>query len=285
MKPNKPSATATLIARSQIMLAQTQRWAVDAGYLAQYRRFVTENNMLQHAFLKLTEIFAIPGLYLHFALRKKLIESIVQNQIEKRAVQQVVVIAAGFDPLAAVLHEQYPTIRFYEIDHPATQVIKMDALADAGSNLFFCPTDLAKAPVTDVLAPAWFDASLPTLFIAEGITMYLDAKQVDKFFAGIRALAQHPDSSLIFTYMARSPLGVIGFDSQTWLARLWLQLQGEPMKWGIEPENILGFLSARGFTLNRDHSAPDLSARFMPAGKQMRLAKGENICWASVTNS
>lgn len=285
MKANKPSATATLIARSQILLAETQGWAVDAGYLAQYRRFVTENNPLQRAFLKLTEIFAIPGLYLHFALRKKLIESIVQGQIEKGAVKQVVVIAAGFDPLAAALHKTYPQIRFYELDHPATQVIKMEALADADANMFFCPADLTKTAVTDALSPEWFDARLPTIFIAEGITMYLDAKQIDKFFAGIRALSQHPDSSLIFTYMARSPLGVIGFDSQTWLARLWLQLQGEPMKWGIEPENIPGFLAARGFNLNRDHSAADLSARFMPAGQQVRLAKGENICWANIAAS
>lgn len=285
MKPNKPSATATLIARSQILLAETQGWAVDAGYLAQYRCFVTENNALQRAFLKLTEIFAIPGLYLHFALRKKLIESIVQSQIEKGAVQQVVVIAAGLDPLVAALHKTYPQIRFYELDHPATQVIKMDALTDAESNLFFCPADLTKTALTDALAPAWFDANQPTVFIAEGITMYLDAKQIDKFFAGIRALSQHPDSSLIFTYMARSPLGVIGFDSQTWLARLWLQLQGEPMKWGIEPENIAGFLAARGFKLNRDHSAADLSARFMPAGNHLRTAKGENICWAGISNT
>jgi methyltransferase (TIGR00027 family) len=285
MKANKPSATATLIARSQMMLAETQGWAVDAGYLAQYRSFAGENNPAQRAFLKLTEIFAIPGLYLHFALRKKLIESIVQGQIEKQAVQQIVVIAAGFDPLAAVLHEAYPLIRFFEIDHPATQVIKMEALADAGSNLFFCPADLTKTSITDALAPDWFDANLPTIFIAEGITMYLDAKQLDTFFAGIRARAQHPDSSVIFTYMARSPLGVIGFDSQTWLARLWLQLQGEPMKWGIEPENLPGFLAARGFTLNRDHSAADLSARFMGGRKQLRLAKGENICWASVAKS
>lgn len=281
MKPDKPSATATLIARSQLLLAETESWAVDPAYLENYRRFVRANTALDKVFLKGTEIFAIPGLYLHFALRKKLIESIVQGQIEKGAVEQVVVIAAGFDPLAATLHESYPLVRFFEVDHPATQATKMAALADAGSNLFFCPADLTKHSIADALAPAWFDASLPTVFIAEGITMYLDAKQLDKFFAGIRQRAQHPDSSLIFTYMARSPLGVIGFDSQTALARLWLQVKGEPMKWGIEPENVAAFLAARGFTLRRDHSAADLSARFM-AGRNNRLAKGENICWAGI---
>lgn len=284
MKSNRPSATAILIVRSQILLAETQGWAVDSGYLAHYRRFVRENNPFQRVFLKLTEIFAVPGLYLHFALRKKLIESIVQGQIEKGAVQQVVVIAAGFDSLAATLHRTYSQVKFYELDHPATQSVKKASLPDAGANLFFCAADLTKSSIVDALAPAGFNAGLPTIFIAEGITMYLDAKQLDKFFAGIRAASQHPDSSLIFTYMARSPLGVIGFDSQTWLARLWLQLMGEAMKWGIEPENIAGFLAARGFMLNRDHSAADLSARFMPAGKQLRLVKGENICWSRATS-
>lgn len=281
MKADKPSATATLIARSQLMLAETQSWAVDPSYLANYRRFVRANTWLDKVFLKGTEIFAIPGLYLHFALRKKLIESIVQGQLEKGAVKQVVVIAAGFDPLAAALHESYPEARFFEVDHPATQAAKMGTLAEAGANLFFCPADLTKTALTDALQPPWFDAQLPTVFIAEGITMYLDAKQIDRFFAGVRAMAHHPDSSLIFTYMAKSPLSVIGFDSQTALARLWLQLKGEPMKWGIEPENIPAFLTARGFTLRRDHSAADLSARFM-AGKENRLAKGENICWATI---
>ena len=317
MKANKPSATAILIARSQAMLAETQPWAIDETYKWYYERFVEElggafyspvvdllTGMVssktdsQHVFtrrfnrriLKVIERCSIPGLYLHFALRKKLIESIVQGQIEKGAVKQVVVIAAGFDPLTAALHKNYPEVRFFELDHPATQVIKMAALADAGANLFFCPADLTTSSITDALAPAWFDASLPTIFIAEGITMYLDAKQVDKFFAGIRTLSQHPDSSLIFTYMAKSPLGMIGFDSQTWMARLWLQLKGEPMKWGIEPENIPGFLSARGFTLNRDHSAADLSARYMstkllPGGKAPLLAKGENICFANIAKA
>ncbi len=284
MKADKPSATAILIARSQLMLAETQSWAVDPLYVENYRRFMRQNTALDKAFLKGTELFAIPGLYLHFALRKKLIESIVQAQIEKGAVKQVVVIAAGFDPLAAAMHQSYPEIRFYELDHPATQVVKMAALEGAGANLFFCPADLTKGTLAEALAPPWFDAGLPTVFIAEGITMYLDAKQIDKFFAGIRTLARHPDSSVIFTYMARSPLGVIGFDSQTSLARLWLQMKGEPMKWGIEPENISSFLSARGFRLTRDHSAADLSARFM-TGKNNRLAKGENICWAAIANA
>ncbi len=316
MKADKPSATAILIARSQAMLAETHSWAVDEAYRWYYERFVEElggafyspvvdmlaamfsfSTKSKHVFtrkfnghiLKTIERCSIPGLYLHFALRKKLIESIAQGVIERGAVRQVVVIAAGFDPLAATLHKTYPDIKFFEIDHPATQAVKKAALTDAGANLFFCPADLTKTGIADALAPAGFNAGHPTVFIAEGITMYLDAKQVDKFFAGIRASAQHPDSIAIFTYMARSPLGVIGFDSQTWMARLWLQLKGEPMKWGIEPENIPTFLMARGFTLNRDHTAADLSARFMPVkqlpgGHAPRLAKGENICWASVTN-
>ncbi len=308
MKATKPSATAILIARSQAMLADTHGWAVDEAYRWYYERFVEElggafyspvvdmltalfsfSTKSEHVFtrkfnrqiLKTIERCSIPGLYLHFALRKKLIESIVQGVIEKGAVRQVVVIAAGFDPLAAALHKKHADVKFFEIDHPATQERKKAALADAGPNLFFCPADLTKTGIADALARAGFNAGHPTVFIAEGITMYLDARQLDKFFVGIRASAQHPDSSLIFTYMARSPLGVIGFDSQTALARLWLQLQGEPMKWGIEPENIPMFLTARGFALKRDHSAADLSARFM-TGKNNRLAKGENICWAGI---
>jgi O-methyltransferase involved in polyketide biosynthesis len=44
---------------------------------------------------------------LHYALRKLCIEQITKEFLDAAQVEQLVVIAAGFDPLTAMLSQQY----------------------------------------------------------------------------------------------------------------------------------------------------------------------------------
>lgn len=89
-----------------------------------------------------------------------------------RGVTQIIVLGAGFDTLACRLHRGQPAVHFFELDHPATQVPKQQAL-DPGTNLTFLPIDLATDSPSAVLrACPSFSADKPTLFIAEGLLMY-----------------------------------------------------------------------------------------------------------------
>src|SRR6266704_6551231 len=68
---------------------------------------------------KLVERITIPGILLHYALRKKNISQLARAALV-HGTKQLVVIGAGFDPLSLELHREFPTAQFREIDHPAT---------------------------------------------------------------------------------------------------------------------------------------------------------------------
>ena len=180
MHNEKPSATALLIAKSQLLLRTEAVSAARADY---YRAFVEAverkpwyPNLASRYWHQFIERISIPGIYLHYALRKLCIEQIAKEFLDGAQVEQVVVIAGGFDPLLAMLSQQYASTAFFELDHPATQQAKKSALTKLGSanNLTLIPVDLTKQSVFEVLRSSSFSLNKPTLFIAEGITMYLD---------------------------------------------------------------------------------------------------------------
>ncbi len=285
MYDDKPSATALLIARSQALLSETLPSVVDAERGQYYRAFAEEagKGKISRPWLKFVERCSVPGIFLHYGLRKLCIEKTARELLDSGRERQVVVIAAGFDPLAAILHKQYPDTSFYELDHPATQACKKSALEKIGhgSNLRFVPVDLTQNSVEEALHETGFAPNKPTLFIAEGITMYLDARQIDRFFRQIHSCGYNPESYLLFTYMLKTFLGSIQFDTATWVADAWLDLKNEKFKWGIEPEALPEFLAARHYRLVRQFTAADLTARYLGGGKP-KLARGENICLAKL---
>jgi O-methyltransferase involved in polyketide biosynthesis len=147
------------------------RGLVPTGAAAHCRRFIAAAPAptraavyaLSHPALRwlaqLAEHSTVPGLMLHFMLRKRLIESAVTEAISRGA-SQVVMLGAGFDTLALRLHRVHPAVTFVEIDHPATQRSKratVEADQAGGSNLVFQPADLARQTLEVALAcvPAW----------------------------------------------------------------------------------------------------------------------------------
>jgi methyltransferase (TIGR00027 family) len=289
MNQDKPSATALLIAKSQLLLAADPllTGTVDTARANYYRSFVEavigapwHLNLINRHWLKFTECISIPGMYLHYALRKRCIEQVTREFLDSAQIQQVVVIAGGFDPLLAMLSEQYKNMAFFELDHPATQRAKKAALHNA-NNLTLLPIDLTRQSVSDVLHGSSFSPDKSTLFIAEGITMYLDEQEIKRFFQQIQSCTRHDDSHFLFTYMNKQPSGSIQFESATKLVDYWLWVKKEVFKWGIATGELAGFLSAIGYRLVSVFDADYLTQQYL-ADKNMPLARGENICLARV---
>src|SRR5215469_15874296 len=207
MHNEKPSATALFIAKSQLLLRTDAVSTTRADY---YRAFVEaverkswHPNLASRYWHQFIERISIPGIYLHYALRKLCIEQIAKEFLEAAQVEQVVVIAGGFDPLLVMLSQQYASTIFLELDHPATQQAKRLALAKVGraKNLTLIPIDLTKQSISEVLRDSSFSSDKSTLFIAEGITMYLDKVEIKRFFKEIRSCTRNGNSHFLFTYM------------------------------------------------------------------------------------
>ena len=100
---------------------------------------------------------------------------------------QVVVGAAGYDGRS--LRYAKPGVRWFEVDHPATQGDKVERLArlgiDAG-HVGFVAADFTKDPVASLLAQAGLDARRPALFLFEGIAVYLEDSVTESVLAQFR---------------------------------------------------------------------------------------------------
>ena len=181
----------------------------------------------------------IPGILRHYALRKKCLSEIVREAFGQ-GVRQLVVLGAGFDPLALELCREFKNARFWEIDHPATQRYKARAVRVDPRNFHFVALDLQNSRL-DASLLVDFDAGEPTVWIAEGLLMYLSAPLVKEQFESI-AMLSAPRSRFAFTFMEGQRNGRIQFRKQSRLVDWWLRRRGEPFSWGIKRDQIRQFV-------------------------------------------
>jgi methyltransferase (TIGR00027 family) len=91
-----------------------------------------------------------------------------------RGVTQVVIGGAGYDGRA--FRYAKPGVRWFEVDHPATQADKLARITRLGlatSQLSFIPADFTADPVAEPLLAAGLDPARSALFLFEGVVVYL----------------------------------------------------------------------------------------------------------------
>jgi methyltransferase (TIGR00027 family) len=300
MRPDKPSATAYLIARSTYFLSRDPA----LGYLVpesaaelslhfvlarrRFGRFV--QRLTDSKFFRLIngalESATIPGIKLHYALRKRYLEEVARDSVAN-GVRQIVIIGAGFDTLSLRLHESFPETAFFEVDHPATQrEKKLVAVRQhlTGSNLHFVALDLTRGNLEGaLLAHSRYSPHADTLFVAEGLLMYLVPAEVDLIFQTFRRLGGLK-SRIAFTFMEMRGEGRVGFRRSSPLVDIWLRFRNESFRWGMSRERVAGFLEERGFELREVVAAETLREKYLNSArlKKVPLAEGECICVAEL---
>jgi methyltransferase (TIGR00027 family) len=228
---------------------------------------------------KLIERVTIPGILLHYALRKRCIARLTRSALMNGAVQ-VVVIGAGFDPLSFELRHDFPYAQFWEIDHPATQRHKVRAFPKIGSErLHFIAVDLNAAALDgEALIKSGFHPTQRTLWIAEGLLMYLMLDFVSSLTSTLKSLSA-PGSRFAFTFMGKQNDSRLRFDSQSKLVDWWLRRRGEPFVWSATRGEVADLIWPWRTIRFFDHD--DL--RGMHSGlTDEPIAKGEVICLAEI---
>ena len=228
---------------------------------------------------KWIERITIPGILLHYALRKKCIRGLARAVLVD-GTTQVVIIGAGFDPLSFELHQEFRAARFWEIDHPATQRHKVRAFPNFNAErLHFVPADLNATTLdTERLLKSSFDPNQRTFWIAEGLLMYLPAEIVSALMRTLKSLSA-PGSRFSFTFMEKQGDCRVRFDSQSKLVDWWLRGRGEPFLWGTTQREIVDLVRPWHIVRFFDHD--DL--RQMESGlTDEPIAKGDVICLAEI---
>jgi methyltransferase (TIGR00027 family) len=128
-------------------------------------------------------------------------------------IRQVVIAGAGYDDRA--LRFRAPGVRFFELDHPDTQTDKARRLRSikSGSKPVLAPADFRRDDAARVLAASGHDAERPTLFVCEGLLVYLDRPTCVRLLAALRSRAA-PGSELAVSLATHRE----GLDS-VWVAR------------------------------------------------------------------
>lgn len=119
-------------------------------------------------------------------------------------IRQVVIVAAGYDCRA--FRFRTPGVRFIELDHPDTQADKRRILGELGArvgDVIYAAADFTVDDVAAVLAAAGHDAGEATLFLVEGLLVYLTADVIVSLLGALRARAT--PASRMAVSISRSP--------------------------------------------------------------------------------
>jgi methyltransferase (TIGR00027 family) len=104
-----------------------------------------------------------------------------------------VLIGAGYDGRA--LRYAKPGVRWFEVDHPATQADKRQRLGRLeipADDVTFVAADLAGDDVSAALSEAGFAPDAPSLLLGEGVVVYLDPGVLARVLAQLRSIATGP---------------------------------------------------------------------------------------------
>jgi methyltransferase (TIGR00027 family) len=207
------------------------------------------------------------GIHEYVLARTKLLDEVFLDALD-RGFSQVVLLGAGMDTRALRFQDRNQGTTIFELDIHATQRYKRELYkrkkTALPAELVLVPIDFNKQRLADVLTEAGYQEKQKTLFLWEGVTMYLEPEAVDGTLAFIRSSAAE-GSIVVFDYVYASVLrrentlyGEQGiFDT---VART-----GEGWTFGIEAGAIESFLTERGFKVLSHHTPSDLEAAYLTA--------------------
>jgi methyltransferase (TIGR00027 family) len=207
------------------------------------------------------------GIHEYVMARTRVFDRAFVDALE-RDFPQVVMLGAGMDTRALRFEDRNRGTVTFELDIEATQRHKREVYRRKKTalpeSLVFVPIDFNKQRLADVLTQAGYREGQQTLFLWEGVTMYLEAEAVDGTLAFIRSSAAE-GSIVVFDYVRASVLryentlygekdvrGTVARTEEGWI-------------FGIEDGAIEGFLAERGFKLLSHYTPSDLEAAYLTA--------------------
>ncbi len=227
--------------------------------------------------------------YANVIVRQRYAEDRLADAV-KRGVRQYVLIGAGFDSYALRRPQAARDVSVFEIDHPATQGLKQQRIADCAmalaENVHFIAADLSREELAGALARSAYKAGEPAFFAWLGVTMYLTRAAN---LATLRAIADvaPSGSEVVFNYADQNFFDNPKRDgvAATALAdmRRSVAAAGEPFVSGFHPAELPGLLASCGLELIEDYSNKVLIDHYDPDGvNKLRAASPSHIARARV---
>jgi methyltransferase (TIGR00027 family) len=271
---DRGSRTARMVARFRALGADAygdlviDRWAAafaDATAIADAERYLAVH----------------PHGVLYLALRTVTLDDEVRRAV-REGVRQIVILGAGLDTRAARLAS--PGVRFFEVDHPATQDDKRARLRSAAGYPLdaatFVPCDFERDDFLERLASAGHVAGEPSLVLWEGVVYYLTEAAVRATCTRI-ARDLHPSTRLVLDLVGKRFARGELRDPNDQRARDLVSEMGEPIRFGID--DPLPLLYECGFRCVDVRSFDELALRYTGTYERDRKMRFQSMVSASAS--
>lgn len=222
-----------------------------------------------------------PPMELWLALRVAYLDRLVHLAVDRLSIRQIIILGAGYDTRAARLPRA--GVRYYEVDHPATQVAKRERLArvdgypvDAAT---YVTCNFEREDPIERLVASGFATAEPALVIWEGVVPYLTE-------AAVRATASRlasdldPRSLVAFDFIGKKLAAGQGLRPEDEAARGYVGELGEPIRFGSD--DILPLLSECGFRWVRSLDFNELALEMLGDYQRDRMFRFQHIALAAV---
>ena len=215
------------------------------------------------------------------ALRVAYLDRLVGIAVDRLNVRQVVILGAGYDTRAARLPRA--GVRYFEVDHPATQQAKRERLAQLEGYPVEAATyvtcNFEREDPIDRLRANGFSTTEPALVIWEGVVPYLTESAV-RATATRLASGLDPRSLVAFDFVGKklaTGQGLAAADQQT---RDYVGELGEPIRYGSD--DILPLLYESGFRWVRSLDFNELALELLGDYQRDRQFRFQHIALAAV---
>jgi methyltransferase (TIGR00027 family) len=231
-----------------------------------------------------------PGVMGFLVARDRYIDDFLLAGLDA-GLEQLVILGAGLDARAYRFESLLDGIKVFEVDHPASQEVKLRKLARifgaVPAHVTYVPVDFDEETLEQGLLNKGYDERLKTFFIWQGVTQYLTPQGVDNTLSFVAAHSG-PGSTIIFDYMYAALLqqtteGGPRRYGEVSNMRRYRWMTGENLAFGIPEGQVESLLEQRGFDAvqNVDHVAlHDLY--FSGANAKRSVAYGYAIATATV---
>jgi methyltransferase (TIGR00027 family) len=221
-----------------------------------------------------------PPMETWLGLRVAYLDRMVARSVDRLGVRQIVILGAGYDTRAARLPRA--GVRFFEVDHPATQANKCERVGrlpgypvDAATYVScnFEREDPIERLVANGLSP-----TEPTLVIWEGVVPYLTEPAV-RATATRLASGLDPRSLVAFDFVGKkfaSGQSISDKDKET---RAYVGDLGEPIRYGTD--DILPLLYECGFRWVRSLDFNELALEMLGDYQRDRQFRFQHIALAA----
>ena len=207
----------------------------------------------------------VPGVCDAILARNRFIDELLQQALDK-GLPQLVILGAGYDTRALRFDRLKGATAVFELDHPATQKVKRQRLAQnrlrLPDRMTFIPCRFDKEDFTAKLLAGGYDPGRISFFIWEGVSYYLTPADVDRTLTFIGHHSP-PGSALVFDYFPPSVADGSCRLEEAMVLRKALMQMGEEITFGIDPESIEDFLSGRGLVLEKNFTNKDVHNAYL----------------------